>query len=320
MKKLEFQLLENGLNSILKAFEEIEEGTERGLKYAILHLDRGISLVLKAKLKEEDWELLFQDIEKADEKLLHSGNFKSVDFKITLKRIHQDLGIEIPSKDLKYLRRLHNLRNKIEHFEVSASIEEIKSLFHKAGSFAFDFSNDHLEPSEIKSELLEELNEQLLKNEEFVKERRTYISERLDSLREENHFILNCPSCFEEGLVPGPDIGPGQPTCLFCKYTDTPENVADEWATEFVGYPHTDPKERMIEPVIKECSDCLMETMIDFSHEDGGATPPDPYWVCFSCGNFGSFAVTCQECGDEFVPENYEDFPYICDECRAAPP
>jgi hypothetical protein len=318
MSNLEFQLLENGLDSILKAFEEIEGDDERGLKYGILHLDRGISLVLKAKLKEEDWKLLFQDIEKADETLLHSGNFKSVDFKNSLSRICLDLDIEISADHLNILKRLHTLRNKIEHFEVSVSIEEVKSLFHKAGSFAFDFANDHLETSEIKSELLEYLNEPLFKNAEFLKERRIHISPRLSSLRKESYFILDCPMCFEEALVPGPDIGPDQPICLFCKYTDTPENVADEWATKFVGYPHTDPKERMIEPVLKECPSgfCFSETMIEFTHMDGGATPPDPYWICFACGAYGSFEVSCQHCGEKFVPKNYEDYPYTCDECR----
>lgn len=319
MKKLEFQLLENGLDSILKAFEEIEEGTERGLKYSILNLDRGILLVLKAKLLEEDWELIFQDTDKADQKLLQTGEFKSVDFETTLARLQEDLFIEIPREDISLLKRLHKLRNKIEHFAISISFEEAKAILLRAGSFAFDFTNDHLKPSPDDKEILEELNEQVLRNKEFIKERRGQIAGKLDSIRKDGHFVLRCPRCAEEALVPGPDVGPEQPICLFCKYTDTPENVADEWATEFVGYPHTDPKERMISPVIKECSFCSMETMIDFSHEDGGATPPDPYWVCFSCGGYESLTVTCTQCEEEFVPDSYEDYPYICDECRATP-
>lgn len=147
-----------------------------------------------------------------------------------------------------------------------------------------------------------------IKQDDFIRERLTEIKPKLKSLREEGTIVLSCPSCLEETLeVPGGE----DPTCYFCRYENEADQVADDWASVFVGYPHTDPKDRMISPVLKECRSCGYETMIEF--EDASMSPPDPAWICFSCGASGSPVTKCHSCGEEFP---WEPDVFVCPECQ----
>jgi hypothetical protein len=87
--------------------------------------------------------------------------------------------------------------------------------------------------------------------------------------------------------------------------------VADEWASAFIGYPHTDPKERIVYPVLIECAECGSETMIEF--EDGGQYPPNPAWACFTCGMSGPPITHCQECGEAFP---WKEEIFLCPDCQ----
>ena len=159
-----------------------------------------------------------------------------------------------------------------------------------------------------KDDMLNDIREKMSSHKTYVEERLKEIKPRLDALKRDEIIIVDCPFCLQTALsIPGGE----DPECHFCRYQNEPKQVADDWATVFIGYPHTDPKERMIAPVLKECPSCGKETMIEF--EDGGMTPPDPAWICFSCGDSGSPMITCRSCGEEFPWEG--DGSYICPEC-----
>jgi hypothetical protein len=65
----QYTLLENGLDFVhsclghLNAAQEAKEvgAQKRHLKYALIHLCSGIELVLKERLRQEDWKLVFAD-------------------------------------------------------------------------------------------------------------------------------------------------------------------------------------------------------------------------------------------------------------------
>ena len=68
-KTVNFTLLENGLDFIWSAVEHLGvASTKRDLKYATLHLVSGIELVLKERVRREDWSLLFPDPSKPTQK------------------------------------------------------------------------------------------------------------------------------------------------------------------------------------------------------------------------------------------------------------
>lgn len=201
------------------------------------------------------------------------------------------------------------MRNRIQHFAFSADVPVITSVLTRTWSFLWDFIHDQM-PEEMgnEAEIIAKIKDRMLKHEDYIRQRFKDIAPELDRLKNGGALILDCPSCLQEALViPGEE----DPTCRFCRYQDNAAQVADDWATVFVGYPHTDPKERMIAPVLKECPECGMETMIEF--EDGGMFPPDHAWACLACGESGPPTTKCHRCGEEFP---WEEEVYICPDCR----
>lgn len=306
---LKLTLVENALDFFCEGIEHFDDKDPRSLKYAILHIASAVELVLKARLAREHWALIFKDPSRANRGKLEKGDFGSADFQGVQDRLEGICKIDL-SKHKVIMKTLRDMRNRIQHFAFSGDVPEISSILTRTWSFLWDFIHSHM-PKEANNEqnTLAEIKERMMKHEDYVAQRLADIKPGLDALRRDGSLVVECPSCLQEALaVPGDE----NPHCCFCRYQDSAAQVADDWATVFVGYPHTDPKDRMIAPVLKECPECGMETMIEF--EDGGMTPPDPAWVCFACGQSGPPTVKCQRCGEEFP---WEGEVYVCPECRA---
>ena len=62
-ERIRLHLLENAFDYLLSAAEYASLKSPRSWKYAILHLVAGIELLLKARLQQEHWSLLFQRVE-----------------------------------------------------------------------------------------------------------------------------------------------------------------------------------------------------------------------------------------------------------------
>ena len=80
-----FSLLENGLDFLRSSLEHLTAASavplaspsrtneyaaldqKRHLKYALIHLCSSIELILKERLRQEDWRQVFSDPDKADE-------------------------------------------------------------------------------------------------------------------------------------------------------------------------------------------------------------------------------------------------------------
>jgi|GEM_PF-1767090 len=308
MSKLELSLVENAFDFFLEAIDQIDQTNPKKLKFSILNMASAVELILKAKLQQEHWALIFRDPSKASWDYFEKGNFRSADFQDVQDRIEAICKIRL-SKHKTILKKLREMRNRLQHFAYSGQVMEITSVLTKTWSFLWDFIHDHLpEEAEEQEARLNEIRERMARHEVFIKQRFNEIKGQLDEAKEDVVPVISCPSCLQDTLIiPGGEA----PTCCFCRYEREPVEVADDWATVFVGYPHTDPKERMIEPVLKECPECGQETMIEF--EDDSMIPPDPAWVCFSCGESGPPMVICHNCGEEFP---WEGEVYICPDCR----
>ncbi|MGH9891434.1 MAG: hypothetical protein ACREA0_05520 [bacterium] len=309
MKKLRLSLVENALDFFSEAIACLEKDRSGKLKYAVLHVASAVELILKARLGREHWALMFREPARAEYRSFERGDFRSADFVDTQQRLETICGVDL-TKHRSLLNPLRDMRNRLQHFAFSGDVPEIRSVVTRTWSFLWDFIHDEM-PDQVADhrDTLEEFRDRMTKHEEHVRARLTDIEPDLDRLRVDGIVVVSCPSCLQEALVlPGGE----DPSCRFCRYEQDPLHVADDWASVFVGYPHTDPKERLIEPVLKECVECGRETMIEF--EDGSMTPPDPAWICFSCGQSGSPTVRCRACGEEFPWE--EDEVYVCPECR----
>lgn len=121
-KKIEFTLLENGLDFIARAVGELRrDPTPRNLKYGVLHLKAGADLVLKERLRIHDWQLLFDDLTLAERHAFDAGAFRSPGTEEVLKRLRDQAGVRVRARDKRNLYRLRVLRNRIEHFAITDS-------------------------------------------------------------------------------------------------------------------------------------------------------------------------------------------------------
>jgi hypothetical protein len=262
---LSFGLLENAIDFVLSAGEHARRDTPRDLKYATLHLTAGVELLLKARLQEEHWSLLFADTSQADRAKLTLGDFKSVTLDQALIRLRGIAGVEVSPGHRADIEHLQRLRNMIQHFQVSATAEDVRSRLARGLNFVLAFIGDNLSDA-VDDEDLGNLHEDLREFQAFVKERLQSIQTELGVAAR----LVRCPRCWQVTL----EVGAGEPNCLFCSYECTIADLAaqrSEWE-------------------VRECPECgLMSCAIILLGNE------DATWYCVACG--ASFDRTpCTRC------------------------
>lgn len=316
--QVRFDLIGNALDFLqsaadnLAAFETSSRPTD--IKYGLLHLSAGIELLLKQRLTQEHWSLIFNDVNKASLTAYESANFTSVASADCITRLRSICGVDISSVHQKSLMGLRRLRNKVEHFGFQVSREEGLSIATKTWSFALDFIEDQLLRGldEDKTAGWKTVKERMLQVEQFVAQRWRDITPEIEAKEQAGILLVQCPSCLHGSLAIEEDAR----GCLFCRFTGTVEEVLEAWMTCFFGYMWTDPKERMISEPVGHCPSCG-ELFYVKTPGEGGMAPPDPAFVCFHCGYSEQPTVQCTDCESRFTPDDWEDYPWLCDECKA---
>lgn len=281
IERLEFDLLENAADYVLSAAEHARRNEPRHWKYAVLHLVAGIELVIKARLQEEHWSLLFADVDKASEEALEAGAFKSVDFETACKRLQNIAAINIDPGSLKHLKDLRELRHRVQHFAINVDMNQIGSLLAKGISFFVDFCQENL-PDQVDETEMSYIYKHLYHFQEFTRDRLKIIQEELRRAP----FLWDCPRCWQETLV----IGENHPHCPFCGF----QAEAGELAEQLGEGPMKGP-----------CLKCGAEVLafILFNNEDGAC-------LCTSCGNMQRVCLSCYK---HFIGEGD-----ICPNCLKA--
>ena len=132
MSKKQLKLLENGLCFIIQSIKNFKQSekdirnSEKELKYSCICLFSGIFLILKEKLSQEHWSLLFSDVNKANKKDLKTGNFHSVNFSDCRKRLSEIVSIEFTEKESKMLDSLREKRIICNNVDIVEFIMKIK--------------------------------------------------------------------------------------------------------------------------------------------------------------------------------------------------
>jgi len=108
MAKITLNLLDNGIDYIYEAVQPIfrenfksHNNSNHSWKYSVLHLYSGIELLLKEKLKQEHWSLIFQDISSANSIKLRNGDFVSVYHEELVKRLKNISGVTLNDEPIK---------------------------------------------------------------------------------------------------------------------------------------------------------------------------------------------------------------------------
>ncbi len=298
---IEFPLLENGLDFIWSAIEHLTTGaTKRDLKYAVLHLGAGVELVLKERLRRENWKLLFENQGKASEETYRSGAFPSVRFDTCLERLAAECGVELTDEDEARLRAIRDKRNRLEHLALVDSAEAIIAVTARALAVMLDFVREELAAIELsgaEDAVLSQIRAKLPEFDAFVADRSQSIAPKLKAA----YRVLPCPACLQDALSVDDGV-----SCLFCGYTNDGTGAAVDYTTEVLGVNRYDVEKDGADWPIGFCPACDWEACVDA--DDRG-------YLCFHCGETwgaGDFHE-CGHCG-RWIDSDLNDIS-VCDQC-----
>lgn len=304
-KSLIFGLLENGLDFIQSGIKYLVNYKDKSdLKYGILHLSAGVEVILKYRLSKEHWSLLFQHVDKANKVRLESGDFVSVDFETSIKRLKEICSVDLGEEHQANIRTLRDKRNKMEHFSIMDSPEAVKVIFNKVLCFVIDFIEEQFDKTDLTQDeldTLENIRRSLSDLDEFIKHRWKAIQKDVDEKRK-TLSVTYCPVCYQDAMAV--DIG-GK--CLFCHQSyDDAEQLANDYINNILGInSYSTVKDGGVYPLFN-CVDCGAEAFVDA--EDGG-------WFCFSCGvRYSNNEINyCETCGTPYIVEEHDIG--MCDSC-----
>jgi hypothetical protein len=284
-----FPLLTNGLDFICSAIDNLQDNPgQRELKYAVLHLGSGMELILKEKILNEDWKLLFKDPNKAREEDLKTGNFESINFRKCIV-ILEGFGIKFEGAVIEGLYALRNKRNKLEHFGLTESMEAIVSLASFTIGFLLDFISNELTHLENNDEYLQYIRQGISGIKVFLQNRWDSIQENIKQLRED-FIILKCPACLQEAAYIDDNV-----KCIFCGYNESSTYASEEYISNVLGIDHYRTVKDGGEWPLYTCPSCNWETLVQGENQ----------YICFQCGETFKFSDLgfCQCCGQPYEIE-----------------
>ena len=234
---IKLNLLENGIDFILKGIDELFENDDvflslnidaKNIKYGCILLFAGFLLLLKERLAQHLPELIFQgDLRTIREKCKKGNNLKTINLNCALERLEIGPKVKFTDSDLEVIFRMQYFRNIIEHYKFEFDKYEILVSINSFLNVIDKFMLDELqidivktedskkliskirkinsvyerEINKIKQEMLSEL---LIKKVEFQESR----EEILGALDKEywankgfEKCYIVCPECGDESLI-----------------------------------------------------------------------------------------------------------------------
>lgn len=141
--KVEFNLISNATDSIEHAVDLLAYNHELNRatisKRAIMSIAHAIELLLKERLRIVHPSLIWENVDRYPD--LDARTVSAEGALVRLKRIG---GLEFSAEDEQLLRAIRKMRNAIEHFKCSISIEEADHIIGTSLSFAVKFLKIHL--------------------------------------------------------------------------------------------------------------------------------------------------------------------------------
>lgn len=312
-ESVEYTLLANSLDFIWSAVEHLGGNTSpRELKYAVLHLCSGVELVLKSRLYQEDWRLVFQSVEKANEQAFETGNFRSVSFHEAIERLEKEYQVNLSDEQKQNLEKFRFKRNRLEHFKIVDTAGAITATSSYILSFLLDFINEELRQAEFSEDelgLLQNIREKLREFKVFTTERWKTIQEDVNGA---TTAVVICPSCWQKAAVIDNGI-----KCLFCGEKGQAGTSADSYILRVLGMNYYTVYKEGGEWPRYECPSCEQESLVK-TFEGGGQFPEREY-VCYTCGTSWEEGVLkrCTRCNQLYFPRS-EDLG-MCSDCFDSP-
>ena len=201
---LKLTLLENSKNYVYKSINEINYGIENNdileFKYAIVHVFAGIELLMKKRLSNDHWSLLFHDVNKATITKFRTGNFKGPSIDDMINRLLYIVNIDERHLKRNELEQLKSIRNKIQHFGVDINSEFAKEMVAKGLKIFLNIYQNCFD--EYDEDYVRSIITEVSTFEHFVNERLNELKNDLDkSSRPYHNLFKECPICHNECII-----------------------------------------------------------------------------------------------------------------------
>lgn len=302
----------NGLDFLESTVELLtKESTPspRDQKYAVVHLAAAFEVILKARLEIEEPALTWAKPDEFNEAKHKVGDFKSVQWEDTLKRIRQKCGPETQLLGKPQVRSLVEMRNRIAHFGFAGTIAAVEVVTTPVLDFLVSFVHEDLLPLVAEEqvtraeEIIERIRPGLGRIAALVKQRLAE-AETLDATH-----IVRCLVCAANSVpIEGGDVNI---VCVVC-HTDfgTPTDAAWLYSGTSAYEVVTDGGQY---PVYEHngflCPSGAVTRMPTGEKDEGEETTA---LLCLTCGE--ECTGICQYCGRAVttfaVPE-----AEMCDDC-----
>jgi len=287
--------IESGLELILRGLEYLTDNPNpRRRKHAILDLCSGVETLIRERLRQEHWSLVFEDPAGASKQAYDDGTFRAVRLEDALDRLQGVCGLDVPPK---WRWGLESLARRRSRLEGRGLVESTPVLMAIAVAVVTPFV-DSVPPGRLNGSLAALLDG--IRNRLATLEGRINDAARRIAEKRPNEVLLACPNCREEGTLVVED----GPQCLYCGYSGPPEDVAAEYARDLFPGEERAPY---------RCPVCERNTLLDV-----GASDEDPWYKCFACGR--SWGVDdlafCSWCGQPFEPPEDDPDEDLCRKCR----
>ncbi|MEV0068817.1 MULTISPECIES: hypothetical protein [unclassified Amycolatopsis] len=298
---LEFDPIVNGVDFLDSAISHLAESADpRRLKYAVLHLQAAIEILVKVRLQREGIEHIFEDPYSADENKLRQGAFRSVTLNAAIKRLAKVAGVQLTATQRDALDFLNKERNKLQHFGSTSNHEVVTARAAAALDVLSEFIRQHLVPDAPDDEI-----EHLEQAEEIIGAALTTIAAvnraRLDRLAPELEawpsIVIHCPECMQVAWT----FAPFEETsrCLFCGQDWSQvdgTDAAEDYVTSVLGESRYLAAKGRSGWSISDCPECELEALIAVATR----TDPNSFLThaCFYCGFVTDADLgSCGRCG-----------------------
>jgi hypothetical protein len=259
-------LVTHGLESLSSAVELLghPSPTDRSTRQAIVFLAIGSELLLKSRLLDEHWSLVFDKIEAANIQDLEDGEFKSVSPEQCIQRLAGSCQVKLRPRAEEAFKSLWKYRNKVVHFAVRTPPDSIRARAFAVLSELADFISAECTLLESDVALMRSVTAGLASMKEYVTKRTMAIKAELGALQDGGYY---CPSCGQRAVDLADSL-----RCLFCHEEDQyPGEVWDAHVKAlFGGLQHLDQN-------VASCHTCQTPYVVSVE-------PGKPEMRCLYCG------------------------------------
>lgn len=318
--QLDFPPIRNGIDYLASVVEHLDETESavgpRDLKYAVLHLQAAVEVLLKARLQREHWSLVFKDPGRATRQDFDSADFESCGTVAAVERLRDIVGITFDKKETDALKELAKDRNALQHYGLTHNAPAVETRAGRVLDFLMRFLETEFLPL-LEGPERETAIREMAPVVTGVKHISSYVRRRLNRLRGELQGLesqtIQCPSCEQMTLV----VAPGGGRCHFCGQS---WHDGEQLLLAYLRSPDTpDAAGRacpqchafaLVQGVVFADSPEISDTLYCF--DCGARHAADELVLCAGCSRLwfreadieGSVANLCPACREQMEPED----------------